>query len=504
MLRLMERNNVKILSAALLFFLLFVSGKYQLFANKVYKITDYGAVGDGVTLCTEAIQKTIDAAHYAKGGTVVFPKGVFLSGSLILKDNVNIYLDSNSVLLGSTNPYDYTKLEPEGAPVSPNSLDNSKLALLLAYDVENISIKGGGIIDGQGRELALNIDSLHHIGQRVDQYYGTRVGERMRPKIINFMFCENVNVEDVTIKDAACWVQTYEICSNMTINNIKVRSRAYWNNDGMDITDCRNVRISNCDINTADDGICLKSYYPGYYNDSISISDCRIVTSASAVKLGTASFGGFQNVWIERIRVRDTYRSAVAIEMVDGGFIDGIYVKDILAVNTGNAFFVRLGNRRDKTGSLKNIFIENVKVQVPYEDADILYDMKGPRLSFPHNPIPASITGLPDNYVENVVLKDIEIQYPGRASKGMAYIPLWRLGSVPEKAKDYPEFSMFGELPAWALYARHVKGLKLDNVRVYLSGDDFRPAFVYDDVIDYSHTNLFVPGSYEKQIYVND
>lgn len=171
------------------------------------------------------------------------------------------------------------------------------------------------------------------------------------------MFCNDVRIKDVTIRDAACWVQTYEIC--------------------------------------------LKSYYPGYYNDSVSVSNCRITTSASAVKLGTASHGGFRNIHIDSIRVKDTYRSAVAIEMVDGGFIDGVYVNDVVALNTGNAFFVRLGRRRGSPGSLKNVSIRNMKVQVPFEDADIMYDMKGPRLEFPHNPIPASITGLPGNPLGN-------------------------------------------------------------------------------------------------------
>lgn len=473
-------------------------------AQKTFDVNKYGAVGDGKTLCTEAIQSAIDAASKNNGGKVMFPKGTYLTGSLILKDNVHLVIPEGTVLLGSTNPYHYTMVEPDDAPTSPNSVDNSKLALLLAYDVDNISITGKGIIDGQGRELALTIDSLHHIGERVDKGYGSRVGERMRPKVINFMLCKNVKLKDVTVKNSACWVQTYEICKNLIIDNIKVYSRSYWNNDGMDITDCTNVQVKNCYVNTADDGICLKSYYPGYYNDSVLISNCKVTTSASAVKFGTASHGGFKNVKIENIKVVDTYRSAIAIEMVDGGFIDGVKVDGVEALNTGNAIFVRLGNRRKKVGSLKNVSISNVRVQVPYEDADILYDMKGPRLEFPHNPIPASITGLPDNYVENISLKNIEIQYPGRASKGIAYIPMWRLNTVPEKANSYPEFSMFGELPAWALYVRHVKGLELENIKVSLVEDDFRPAFVFDDVKSLQHENLTWPFDKENQVYYNN
>lgn len=467
----------------------------------VFNILDFGAKGDGKTLNTQAIQQAIDAAYDRKGGTVLIPEGRFLSGSLVMKDHVHLMLKANAVLLGSTNPYHYTTLEPDGAPVSPNSADNSKLALLLAYEANDFSITGDGTIDGQGRELALCIDSLHHIGERVDKNYSTRVGERFRPKIINFMLCKQVRIAGITIKNSACWVQTYEICENLVLDGITVQSRAYWNNDGMDITDCRNVRVINCHVDSADDGICLKSYYPGYCNDSIYIADCSVVSSASAVKFGTASWGGFRNVRVERIRVKDTFRSAIAIESVDGGFIEDVHVEDIVAENTGNAIFVRLGNRRGKVGSIRNVYIGKMRVDVPYEDADINYDMKGPRLSFPHNPIPSSITAIPGSYVENVVLEDIEIKYPGRASKGMAYIPLWRLESVPENENHYPEYSMFGELPAWAFYIRHVKGLVMNNIRVSVVEPDFRPAFVFDDAINIDLKSIQVQPDREDQIF---
>ena len=144
-----------------------------------------------------------------------------------------------------------------------------------------------------------------------------------------------------------------------------------------------------------------------------------------------------------------------------------------------------------------------MKVEVPYEDADINYDMKGPRLSFPHNPIPSSITGIPGNYVENVTIEDIEIVYPGRASKGIAYIPTWRVESVPENINHYPEYSMFGELPSWAFYVRHTKGLKMKNIKVSLKDKDFRPAFVFDDVHDVELDKIDITPKGDNQIFFN-
>ena len=473
-------------------------------AKKTYNILLYGAVPDGKTINTKVIQTAIDAASKNNGGKVLFPKGKFLTGSIELKSDVEIYLEEGAVLLGSTNPEDYIPMNTDGRPVSPKKDDNSQLALLLAHKANNISLSGKGLIDGQGRALALNIDSLHHAGIRIDPNYSKknmRPSETVRPKLFRFSECKQVNISNLKIKSAACWGLSFELCSNLTINNISLTNRAYWNNDGMDITDCRNVRITNCDVDAADDGICLKSYYPGYFNDSIYIANCTIRSSASAIKFGTASYGGFKNVAIEHIKIFDTFRSSIALETVDGGIIENISVRNINALNTGNAIFIRLGHRDGETpGIVRNVLIKDVKVQVPFGRPDINYDMRGPEVDFFHNPFPSSIVGLPGHDIENVVLENIEITYPGRASKGMAYIPLSRLDQVPENEKSYPEFSMFGELPAWGFYVRHASGLTFKNIKLNLANEDFRPAFIFDDVKDLKMEQIKLPDSVKGQI----
>ncbi len=187
-------------------------------------------------------------------------KGKYLTVVSILKSEVTLFLNDGAVILGSTNPADYRKVEGTDSPVSPNSSDNSKLALILSFNAKNVGITGNGCIDGQGQKLALNIDSLYLIENPIDTRHPKRPHENLRPKLTIFMKCENVNISGVTVKNASCWVMTYELCKNVNINNIKVESRAFWNNDGMDITDCKNVKITNCNVNSADDGICLKSY----------------------------------------------------------------------------------------------------------------------------------------------------------------------------------------------------------------------------------------------------
>ena len=437
-----------------------------------FNIVGFGAVGDGIKLNTKSIQAAIDKANQSGGGRVVVPAGKFVSGSLLIKSSVTLYLEKDAIILGSTNPFDY---------VSGDRL----LHLINAENAVNIGIAGIGTIDGRGRELALTIDSLFFAGKWEEPNYNYRRNRpEKRPKLMDFSNCTNVILEEFTARRSASWVLNFDRCVNLTISNVTVDSDDYWNNDGMDIGDCRNVRITGCYINSSDDGICLKSHHPDSFNDSIYVANCTIRSSASAIKFGTASYGGFKNVKIENIYIFDTFRSAIALESVDGGILENIEISDITANNTGNAIFIKLGHRNvdGKIGTLKNIRIKNVVVQVPFGAPDLKYQIRGPELAFFHNTFPASITGLPDTYVQNVSLENIRIIYPGRANNGYAHLPLHRLNDVPENESQYPEFSMFGELPSWGFYVRHVKGLSMKNISLKVEEYDFRPAFVFDDV----------------------
>lgn len=482
------RQCARIVMLMLLIHLSFVSHALDL------NIATYGALGDGKTVNTKIIQSTIDSVSFSGGGRVIIPKGKFVSGSIFLKSGVELHLQKGAVLLGSLEIDDYCKI-------------GKWKALVLGQKVKNIGISGKGTIDGRGGQLALKIDSMFYAGA-IDSANYNFVEKRpkwyLRPQLIHFLNCKNIEVKDIVMRNSACWVQTYELCDNVLVDGVKVDSDAYWNNDGIDVVDSKNVRITNCDINAADDGICIKSedYSRKGYCDSIYIADCRVRSSASAIKFGTSTVSDIRNVVVRNIRVYDTYRSAIAIEAMQGGILENILVEDVVATNTGNALFLRIGQIRGAKfpGTLRNVIIRRVKVSVPLERPDYAYEMRGPALPYFHNVFPASITGIPGYPIQNVLLEDITIIYPGRGNAAYASLPTYRIADVPEMPTAYPEFSMFGELPAWGLYVRHMEGLKLKNVKIKIREQDYRPAMVFDDVQGLILDDVKVKGD-NKEVY---
>jgi len=466
------------------FGLAFLSVVFGLYANaQVFNIKDYGAVAGGQTLNSEAIQKTIDAAATKGGGKVVVPAGIFLTGTIRLKSGVELSLDKDAVLLGSTNLSDYQK-------------NDRWYAMILADKQNNIAITGYGTIDGQGKQLALNVKKLVQNGAIVDPLKLNRPDERFRPQLLELQRSTGVKIQHVTLKNASCWVETYNLCTDLLIDSITVQSTAYWNNDGIDIVDCKNVKVKNCNINAADDGICLKSSDPTSSCENFEITNCKIRSSASAIKFGTASLGGFKNINIDHIDIHDTYRNAIALEIVDGGAMQNVNISNITARNTGGAIFIRLGQRRAvKPGSINGIHISNVNVQIPKGKPDEGYDIAGPPEEdiYPHNLLPMEIVGLPDYNIHNVTLENINVTFGGGADKKHAYVSLDSLSSIPERKDSYPEFSMFGELPAWGLFVRHADGLQFKNITIKYVEKDFRPAILMDDVKQVAFTDLTIP-----------
>ena len=313
-----------------------------------------------------------------------------------------------------------------------------------------------------------------------------RPDETNRPHNIYFRECRNVRIEGIRMHDPASWNQAYDQCQQVIIDNINVDCKSYWNNDGIDIVDCDSVRISNSFFDAADDGICFKSHEPSQICQNVVVDNCIIRSSASGLKFGTASKGGFRDFIIKNLTVYNTYRSAVTFATVDGGIIENIFVDSVHAVNVGNAFYLRIGDRWNsgKRPLMKNVTLSNFNVKLTNSKPDAGYPYEGPVEHLPRNISPASIIGLPEDRIQGITLKNIDIESPGGGNPFYAKCGLTakELEGIPEMRTAYPEFSQFKELPAWGIFIRHADDIRLDNVKLKVHSFDYRPAIVTSDV----------------------
>ena len=427
-------------------------------------IMDYGAKGDGEFLNTTSIQSAIDQCSKEGGGTVYVPPGNFLSGTIILKSHVSLYLEAGAVLLGSTEIKDYPEIYPEFRSYTDvNYVDKS---LIYAEKVVDISIWGRGTIDGQGEEDVFDLPG--------------RENYKKRPYLIRMVECKQIKISDINIINSPMWVQHYLACDDLSIDGISVNSLVNHNNDGIDIDCCKRVRISNCDISSGDDAIVLKATAPRDC-EQVCISNCVLRSQCNAIKLGTESVGGFKDILVNNCAIYDTRLAAIAIEMVDGGTAERIQLHNISAQGTRGGIFIRLGNRArhhlalGSGGGTKYHFKENEKLEKP--GMGIMRDISISNFMCTGvDEIACSITGIPDYYVENITMRDIQISYNNRGDSG----PFNTV--VPENESEYPEYSMFGKLPAYGIYSRHVRNLSFYNIRFTYENEEVRPALIFDDV----------------------
>lgn len=436
----------------------------------IYNVKDYGAKGNGKQIDSPAINKAIEEASKKGGGTVFLPAGTYLSYSIRMQSNITLYLDAGCRLLAAypeeTSGYDIAE-ENEHNKFQDFGHSHWKNSLIWGIDLEYITICGQGIIDGQG--LTREESRLHGVGN----------------KAISLKLCKNVILKDVTMINCGHFALLATGVDNMTINNVKVDT----NRDGFDIDCCRNVRISDCSVNSPwDDAIVLKSSYAlGFFRDTenVTITNCYVsgydkgsviagtftrdepqapdqgyVTGR--IKLGTESSGGFKNISISNC-VFERCRG-LALETVDGGFLEDIVISNITMRDIVNApIFLRLGSRLRSpkgtpVGRMSRITISNINVY----NADSRYS--------------CIISGVPDHYIEDVSLNNIRILFKGGGTAEDAQL------NPPENEALYPEPWMFGAIPASGFFIRHAKNIELSNVQINFTKPDYRPALWLKDV----------------------
>jgi polygalacturonase len=464
-------------------------------------VRSFGATGDGTTIDSDAINRAIDAAAAAGGGTVVFPAGTYASHSIRLRSHVGLSLDHGAVLLaadtGAGRGYDPAEAGPGNAyqDFGHSHWHNS---LIWGENIEDVSITGRGRIDGRGLSRGLTPRAAD---------LDTRPGQAN--KAIALKLARHVLLRDFTIYRGGHMAILATGVDDLTIDDITIDT----NRDGIDVDACRNVRIANTSVNAPnDDAIVLKSSFAlgapratenvVITNSLVSGFDVGTMldgtfgrTSVAApdrdgptgrIKLGTESNGAFRNIAISNVAF--TRSRGLALETVDGATIEDVTVSNVTMREVSNApIFLRLASRMrgpagTPVGALRRVSISNVVVS----DAD-------PRYA-------SIIAGIPGHDIEDVRLSNIRILYRGGLSLETAasqpatlvntfFRPPGGTGprepyAVPEREAMYPEPSLFGVLPAYGFYIRHAAGIRMDGVEVGFMTPDTRPAVVLDDVRD--------------------
>jgi len=479
-------------------------------SSGVFDVRAFGAKGDGKTLDSPAINKAIDAAVAAGGGTVRFPAGTYRSFSIRLRSNVALYLDQGSTILAADpgdgdGKYD----DPE-----PNAWDQYqdfghshwRNSLIWGENLENISILGPGRIWGKG---LVRSGGQSRSKQQNDALAKAPPDPRAGPfgypnardavekgwgnKAISLKLCRNVIIRDISILHGGHFAILATGVDNLTIDNLKIDT----NRDGIDVDACKNVRISNCTVNSPfDDGICPKSSFAlgsARVTENVTITNCQVsgydegtlldgtykrdfrnangqFSPTGRIKFGTESNGGFKNITVSNC-VFD-YSRGLALEAVDGALLEDVTISNITMRDISNSpIFIRLGARsrgpKESTsvGAIRRVIISDIVVY----NADAKYS--------------SIISGIPGHSIDDLRLNNIRVYSKGGGTREQAAL------DPPEKEDTYPEPTMFGEMPAYGFFIRHVKGLQLRDVEVSYLREDMRPAFWLNDVIgvDFLH-----------------
>ncbi len=434
-----------------------------------FNVKEYGAKADGKTLDGKAINSAIDAAAQKGGGTVYFPAGNYLTGSIHLQSGVSLFLEQSATLIAApvsaANGYDEEEPRPDNQyeDAGHKHWHNS---LIWGDSIHDISIIGQGLINGKN----LYKDWAHGDKQSAN-------------KAIALVRCHNVTIKDISILHGGWFGILATGVDNFTLDNVKFDT----NRDGVDVDCCHNVRISNCYVNSPyDDGICLKSSFAlGYARstENVTITNCEVsgydegslldgtykrsdnpqyhFSPTGRIKFGTESNGGFKNIAISNC-VFD-YCKGLALESVDGALLEDVTINNITMRDVVNdPIFIRLGARMrgpagTPIGEIRRVIISNI----------VSYNSSGNYA--------CTISGIPDHDVEDITLSNIKIYTKGGGK-------IVEADTLPEKINQYPEPGMFGANPVYGLWVRHAKNISISDVSFHYTNAESRAALRFEDV----------------------
>jgi polygalacturonase len=403
----------------------------------IFNVRVHGAMGDGQTLDSPAIQSAIDTCAAQGGGTVTLPAGQYLTGSLFLRNNISLHLDSGAVILGSENPDDYPIIHSRWE----GKHQDTYAPLITGQNLNNISVIGRGTIDGRGAVWwqAKKDGTLAH----------------PRPRLISFSDCTNVLIEGITATNSPSWTINPVHCQNVNIRGITVINPADSpNTDGINPDSCRLVRISDCYVSVGDDCITIKSgtehEHPDRYAPcrDITITNCTLERGHGGVVIGSEMSGGVKNVVISNcvfigtdrgIRIKSRRGRGGAIEDIR---ISNLIMDGVLCPFTMNLYY-HIGVRGntdisdknprsvdDTTPRLRRIHFSHITAREVKHAAGFLY-------------------GLAEMPLEDISFTDVSISISDEAESG-----------YPEMADDIPSMSQVG------FFIRNARHLRLEYVEV--------------------------------------
>lgn len=427
------------------------------------------------------LQQAIDERSAAGGGVVSVSAGMHEFRPIELKSGVTLRLEKGAVLKASTNICEYPVRD--GSPV-----------LIGAYDATNVAVIGEGVIDGQGHAFK-DREGLAGESQPVAV-----------PVLMRFSRCRDVRLEDFSFRQAAAWGIHLRNSDGVIVRRVKAFSHINCSNDGIDV-ESRNVLIEDCELDTDDDALVIKSESdPSFDIYNVEVRNCTFRSCCNAIKFGTGSYGLWRDVDIHDCRVERATRSwrfdwrkpsrewpqpnenfpkampgvtnaitglaAIALEVVDGGRMEDVKVRNIdIRDGVQTPIFVRLGRRHAPSAGmesyLRNVLIENVR-------------------GVAESRIACSITGVPGLRPQNITLRNVDLTFPGGGTKEDA-------AKMPRECEaDYPDCYMFDQdpLPAWGFFIRHADGVRFENVNLRLRAADERKMFVREDVNDFNFRNV--------------
>lgn len=445
-------------------------------SENTYFITDFGAVANDKNIDNaKAINDCINHCADNGGGYVVVCGGDFTTRTVELKSNVTLFVSKDSSLIAHESGEGF----------------NHK-ALIYANNCENISITGGGTINGNGHlfgrkplsdsNMTTPADTIDVIQMRRDYRAQLRFAHPSKyGRLCVFEGCKNISAKNIILKDSASWTFRTTRCNNVVIEDMVINNnRHVCNTDGIDLMQTSNVTIRHCFLSCADDGIVIKNAIWEGCNgvmENVHISDCQVISCTNAFKIGTETTYPIKNIVVENCKffMTDLYPgsvSGISIESVDGSDVSDVFIKNVQMHRCSCPVFIRLGNR-NRAASVNEFTASAIEYGIKANGGGIdknTFDKKGKvhnivieNVTATDIEMPVIIAGFKQKgitkRVENVTLKNFDLTY--RNAREVVDKRLF----IPEYATEYPESNRFRNLPSYAIWSRHTKNIVVENFK---------------------------------------